>query len=93
MGANRYMFNLYKWAKRKFHKNPKEYEDIIEEIRKLSQNNLVSEEFDISAVEQYLLQSPRLKEIYLLLTLMIYVDEMERRFEKKVHNRESGIKP
>jgi len=82
--ANRYIFKLYKWIDRKFHKNPEEFSGAVNEIRKLSENNFVSKQFDIAAVEEYLLQSPRILEVYQLLTLMIYVDEVDRRFGQKV---------
>lgn len=81
--ANRYICNLYKWANRKFHKNPKEFRG-VNEIRKLSQNNFVSKQFNIAAVDEFLRQSPRVLEVYQLLTLMIYVDEVGHRFRQKV---------
>jgi hypothetical protein len=83
MVKNRYIPNLYRYVTRKFHKTPKTFRG-ADEIRRMCKDELVSEKFDVAAVEEFLTQSPRMLEVYQLLTLMVYVSEVERRFRQKV---------
>ena len=79
---NRYTFNLYRWVTRsisRFHRKGDEYA-LVTEVRRMCQDRFVSLGFDETAIEKFLLQSPRRIEIYQLLTLMSYVAEVGRRF-------------
>jgi hypothetical protein len=81
--ANHYISGLYKWVNRKFSRNLNK-SNIADEIRKLCKNDFVSKQFNIAAVEEFLIQSYTMREVYQLLTLMIYVDEVGRRFDEKI---------
>jgi hypothetical protein len=80
---NRYVPNVYRYVTRKFHKTPKTFRG-ADEIRRMCKEELVSKQFDVAAVEEFLTQSPRMLEVYQLLTLMVYVSEVGRRFRQKV---------
>jgi len=84
MVNNRYIPNLYKYIARKFHQNPKIFRSVLNEIQRLCKEKLVSKQFDIAAVEEFLAHSPRIREVYHLLTIMIYVSEVGRKFPQKV---------
>lgn len=84
--GNRYTYNLYRWVTRsigRFHRKGEEYA-LVTEVRRMCQDRFVSLQFDKTAIEKFLLQSPRRIEIYQLLTLMSYVAEVGRRFCRKV---------
>jgi hypothetical protein len=80
---DRYVFNLYKRTIRKL-RHGKKYPLVVEEVQRMCQDAFVSRQFDVAAIERFLLQSPGTIEVYQLLTLMSYVAEVGRRFGQKV---------
>jgi hypothetical protein len=85
---NRYIFRGYKSIRSRLYryrnKGPR-YQPLVAELRQVhSQSPLVSRYFDKTALDRFLAGNPTLMQLYQLLTLMLYMAEIENRFPAKV---------
>lgn len=79
--------NLYMRLGRRLHYRgtSEKYRRLTDEVLKIHRaGKFVSEYFDYHAVQEYLERRPSIAEIYQLLTLMTYIQEIECRFGEKM---------
>lgn len=70
-------------------RNSVEYRAIKEEIlNAFDKSEVVCSHFDRQAVRLYLSTSPSLSQLYQLLTVMVYLEEVEKRFSDKIRLQE-----
>lgn len=85
---NRYSFKAYMRltsALRRYKKKDSDYERLIEEARETRKKSVACVDYiDEAALNRFLRSSPTSMQIYQLLTVLFYLEEIERRFGVKI---------
>jgi hypothetical protein len=85
---NRYSFKAYMWLTsvlRRYKKSDAKYERLVEEAWETRKKSATCVDYiDEVALKRFLQSSPTWMQIYQLLTLLYYLEEIERRFGSKI---------
>lgn len=87
LGAQRFTYKLHSWLVRMLPRRgaSEEYRRLTSEVLKIYRaSRFVSEYFDNESIQEFLERRPSILEIYQLLTLMVYVQEVGNRFAGKM---------
>ena len=85
---NRYIFKAYKSVRSRLYRYRNKgplYQPLVAELRQTHNRSLlVSRYFDKTALERFLAGNPAMMQLYQLLTLMLYMAEIESRYPAKI---------